>query len=172
MTGEPDRELIREHYELVGRIAVTWSLIEGLVKNSIWGLLKLDRKTGSAITDQFISFRLLVGVFQRLSVEVLGLDEAQQAEMKMIIRELEGAQGARNRVVHSEWWAIDDDGEDLITVIANYKSDIQWLSVDDLASIYERVYASGDQLRSFLDAHSFPKPLGPPPSPDGEEPGT
>jgi hypothetical protein len=112
MMTERLTDIDSEFYELVGRAASDWAMLELLVNDCIWALAGVSYGFGAAITAQIY---ILDGRLKALAA-ILHLRKEGDLAVKInaFAQSVRRTSEKRNRMVHDVWWSDDGDAKQVV----------------------------------------------------------
>jgi hypothetical protein len=99
---EVNEEFLRE----IGHIAVSFSLLEEILRFLVIALVDEPQRIGVVLTSE-LSFKNLKSLAFALAKEKIS-DESKLKELKELIKEISALEEERNRIMHSGWGTYDD----------------------------------------------------------------
>ena len=117
--AEHMQQVVAEHHQALGRVAVAWASFEHDIAAAIWGLVGVDMEAGACLTAQILGAGRLLDSY----VALAKLRDAP----KSTISKLHGFQQKtyalserRNRLIHDSW-AFDPPGGSRFEISAKGK---------------------------------------------------
>jgi hypothetical protein len=109
---EPLTDIDSEFYEIVGRVASDWAMLELLVNDCNWALAGVSYGFGAAITAQIYT---LDGRLKALAAILhLRKEEGLATKINAFSKKARGASEKRNRMVHDTWWSADGEAKQVV----------------------------------------------------------
>ena len=103
MTDEgPVMGLSAEYHIAIGVITVNGAIMDQLVDNAIWVVMKMPPERGVTVTKLLISTTRKIG-FLRDLVQPMFEDDVVKADFHDVFSKLKSAQANRSKIVHAKW---------------------------------------------------------------------
>jgi hypothetical protein len=145
-------EFLRE----IGHIAVSFSLLEEILRFLVIALVDEPQRIGVIITSE-LSFKNLKSLAFALAKEKLS-DGSELNRLRELIKEITALEEERNRIMHSGW-GTDDDNQEVITRskdTAKEKHGLRFVfedyTVQKLRQVGDSMLALAGKLEAFQDA--------------------
>lgn len=98
----PEFKLPDDYHAAVGVITVNAAILDNLINNAIWVVLKMPPDQGRLITDPILSTRRKIDLLNDLVVPMIS-DDALKNEFSNMIGKLRSSQKDRSKIVHAKW---------------------------------------------------------------------
>ena len=144
-------KLPSEYYETIGIITTDGAVLDDLVNNAIWVLLRLTPERGKVITNPIINTKRRIDLLAEIARPMISDDEMRR-QFNEVYAKLGSAQANRSKIVHAQWlfhrtdktWHIEVSESDEVLPWA------EPMPLSRLKSFVSELVEASNALRSFL----------------------
>lgn len=101
-TPPPNFKLPDDYHTAIGVITVNAAILDNLINNAIWLILRMPPENGRLITDPILSTQRKINLLQNL-VDPTISNDALKTDFLEVITKLRTAQKSRSKIVHARW---------------------------------------------------------------------
>jgi len=96
------QQVVAEHHQAVGRVAVAWANLEFEIAAAIWGLAKVDGEVGACLTAQILGAGRLLDSYIALA-KLRGARKGSISMLHDFEQRTHALSERRNRLIHDSW---------------------------------------------------------------------